>query len=213
LAGWVDLPTPNASLELFADGVSIGSPALRDPSGEGTTGVLPMLRRRFELPLDLSGSVPGSLVMIRSRLKIPGFPARLARRDLPCVRRPPSVAHARLKGADESGYLDTVEAGMMGSPISASGWAFSARGVTELRLLVDGRELARTRQHGFRRDDVPYAFPDVDRTLAAESGFMATIDSSGLSAGTHQFSVEIIHPDGSGAPINGQRRFTLESTR
>lgn len=209
LSGWVNLPRPDASLELFADGTSLGSPTLHEhPAGEKTSGPSG-LTRWFELPVDLSRQPPASLLMIQARVRVPGGPARLARHDLPCVRRSTAVTRTRTSSADEKGYLDPVEGGPAGMSISVGGWAFSARGVMELRVLVDGQEVARTRQHGFRRDDVAAAFPGVDRALASESGFLATLDSSGLSAGTHQLGLEIVHPDGSNTPIGELRRFTL----
>jgi hypothetical protein len=111
-----------------------------------------------------------------------------------------------------AGWLDGLTRGKrfrQGTPISVNGWAFATTGIASIALQIDGREILRSRQHGFAGPYVAPAYPGLDVDLTTRSGFVARLDTAGISLGQHELRAACVLPDGSTVILSPGRHFEI----
>lgn len=205
--GWV-AASPDAHLELLVDGVAAGT-ARPGPAIDGVDASPSV--RWFAAAVPDAAIPEGHLARVAVAVREPGAPPIVARHGLECLRRS-RVAMTGTRNRSFRGLLGAPgnrRRFASGDPIAVDGWAFSGKGIVAIAFLVDGVEVARTRQHGFARGDVAASYPRVNATLALHSGFRARIDTTGMAAGKHRLRAMAVHPDGSQSPLSESRRFEI----
>ncbi|MDG4656051.1 family 10 glycosylhydrolase [Ectobacillus antri] len=80
----------------------------------------------------------------------------------------------------------------VGKMQTVSGWALSENGVAKVEVLVDGM-LKGTAQYGISRSDVAKVFPLYN---TSNSGFTYTLDTAGLTKGTHTVTIRVTDQKG-----------------
>jgi len=210
IRGWIDPPGPRDSIELLVDERATAVARTDVPVGEAHQEGPP--RIWFEHRLDLGTAPEGSLHWLGVRVHGADGAVQSGQEILPCVKRS-AIAVAGTGGAElVQGWLSSPTSGKQfrqGERVQLNGWVFSTRGIREIVFDVDGEEVQRSHQHGFARPDVAAGFPQVDPSLATNSGFVAQLDTSRLPPGPHVVTAAVANADGSLSPFRPARRFEV----
>ena len=209
--GWIEIGAPSA-IAVVVDGKDAVAAGVDQPAAveRSVPGGSPATR--FERRVDI-GMVPdGSVFWLGVRASVADGSESMGRLSVPCVKRSRAAMDGAPGPARVAGFVDEPQPSQRfvhGDRIPVSGWMFATQGVREVVLSVDGRERARSRQHGFARLDVRAAFPEVDPELATHSGFIANIETAGLQPGIHAVAAAAVHPDGTFSAFGTPRQFEI----
>ncbi len=173
--GWVLAPEGVTKIDVLVDGQVQGQAkyGLSRPDVGSSYPSYHNSKVGFEYPLDVSKLSAGNhIVQVQVYLK---------NGDVKEMRQEITV-----KALDTIGCIDTPTSNeVISGKKEVKGWILSPDPLTKVEVLVDGvpKGLA---EYGFHRPDVYYAYPMYNNT---GSGFSYTLDTTGLSAGTHTVSV------------------------
>ena len=212
--GWVDIADSRSALRVTLDGEDGGdavrgtaAPDVRTPpTAPGATRVW------FTRSIDTTQLPDGSLLPLTLVVAPPDGPPETAKETLLCVKRSGTAIAGTPGTRVVAGWLGTPTRGKRfrsGTPMWVSGWAFATTGITHIVLQIDGREVLRSRQHGFARPEVGTLYPTLDPDLTNSSGFAVRLDTSGIAPGRHELRAACVLPDGSSVPLPPVRRFDV----
>ena len=204
--GWIETPAPESINVLVNDAVAAqaAGPA---PAPGAPAGAVAFTRQ-----VDIRHVADGALFWVGVRARAPDGTDRVGRLSVPCIKRP----RVAMQGTGETplvlGFIESPAPRSRvprGHRVAVTGWAFATEGIRELVFLVDGRECARSRQHGFGRPDVRAAHPELDPELTMRSAFVGGVDTAQLDPGPHVLTAAVVHPDGTQSPVGAAVEFEV----
>jgi len=213
--GWIDARDTDSKVGLYMDGNDIGDAVIISrPDKDGST--LPddrkgIKRLWFEKVVSMTGRPDGIAFMMLPFVRSGGA-IMTGRNSLMCLKKERIAGSGTDADFRFKGNIETPEEGKRtgAREILVRGWIFSTKGISSLSYEIDGKEVKRSRMHGYYRPDVAQAFKDVDTRVATYSGFGGAISVTG--DGRHVLVIRAIQPDGSSQTLPS-REFFLTNPR
>jgi len=213
--GWVDVVDPSSTLRVLVDGHgdAAGAHPVVEPPWATTPAPVPGTTRVwFAEVIDTTAIPEGTLLPITLEVRSRDGALQTARETLYCVKRAAIAMRGTPGARGIAAWIGAPTRGKrfrQGTPISVNGWAFATPGIANIALYLDGREILRSRQHGFAGPYVSPFFPEVDVELTTRSGFIARLDTADISPGRHVLKAACVLPDGSTVVASPGRRFEI----